>query len=118
MPVVSDESVKKAIIRCEKSLRYLASDWRDDLSEDFVKPDETDLEIQIKGVLIALEHYDVFSDENVLTEDEVKALIDKTKEFGRICLCSEEDVEFSSGTGYLKNELGEYITGGGYLIIV
>lgn len=118
MPVVNDQAVRKAIVRCENSLKYLASDWRERLKEDFVKPDETDLEAQIKLVHIALTHYDVFSDENTLTEEEVQVLIDKTREFGRICLCAEGDVEFSGGTGYLKNELDQYLTIGGFLIIV
>jgi len=118
MPAVNDREIKKAIVRCDKSLRYLASDWRSTLKERFIKPDEQQLESKIKLARIALTHYDVFSDENTLTVDEIQVIIDNTREFGRICLCGEGDVEFSSGTGYLKNELDQYLTIGGFRIII
>lgn len=118
MPAVNDREIKKAIVRCDKSLKYLANEWRSTLKEKFIKPDEQSIESQIKLARIALVHYDVFSEDNTLTADELQVIIDKTREFGRICLCSEGDVEFSSGTGYLKNELDQYLTIGGFRIII
>jgi hypothetical protein len=118
MPVVNDKQIKNAIARCDKSLKYLASTWREDLKNKYVKPDEQSLESRIKLVRIALTHYDVFSEDNTLTLPEIQNVIDQTREFGKICLCGEVDSEFSSGTGYLKSELDQYITIGGFRIII
>lgn len=115
---VNHHEIQKAINRCVRSLNVLAGEWREELKEDFVSPKETDLESEIKGVLLALQHYNVFAAENYLTEAEALRLINKSKEFGKVTCCTEEEVDYINATGYLIDHNGRYITIGGYRILV